>query len=157
LGITLNLKGSFNVAQTFLKYASQDAVLIETNSAVAHVTVSPGVSSYSVAKAATARFYSYLAFEHPELSIFSVSPGLVKTDGWKTASEGDAEVPDEIFDDVSLPASFNVWVASPEARFLKGKYVWANWDVDELKQKKSEIESTSFLNMGVIGWPFPSA
>jgi NAD(P)-dependent dehydrogenase (short-subunit alcohol dehydrogenase family) len=125
------------------------------------VTVSPGVSSYSVAKAATAHFCSYLAFEHPELSIFSVSPGLVKTDGWKTAPEtapeGDAEIPDEILDDVSLPASINVWVASPEARFLKGKYVWANWDVDELKQRKSEIESTLFLNMGIIGWPFPSA
>jgi hypothetical protein len=31
---------------------------------------------------------------------------------------------------VSLPASFNVWLASPEARFLKGKFLWANWDVD---------------------------
>jgi NAD(P)-dependent dehydrogenase (short-subunit alcohol dehydrogenase family) len=155
-GIILNLQGNFSVVQTFLKYASQDAVLIETNSAVAHVTVAPSVSSYSVAKAATARFYSYLAFEHPKLSIFSIAPGLVKTEGWEAASEGNAAVSEEIFDHVSLPASFNVWVASPEARFLRGKYIWANWDVDELKEKKKEIEGTPLLSLGLIGWPFQS-
>jgi NAD(P)-dependent dehydrogenase (short-subunit alcohol dehydrogenase family) len=111
-------------------------------------------SSYSVAKAATARFYSPLAFEHPELSIFNVQPGVVKTEGWESAaSNGDPEVLMD-FDDVSLPASFNVWLASSEASFLKGKYLWANWDVDELKERRGEIEGTPFLSLGLIGWPF---
>lgn len=47
-----------------------------------------------------------------------------------------------------------VWLANPEARFLKGKFLWANWDVDELKAKAKEIESTSQLNIGLGGWPF---
>jgi len=58
------------------------------------------------------------------------------------------------FDLVSLPASFHLWLASPEARFLKGKYLWANWDVDELKAQAKEIEGSSKLNIGIIGWPF---
>jgi hypothetical protein len=29
---------------------------------------------------------------------------------------------------VSLPASFMLWLVSPEARFLKGKFLWSNWD-----------------------------
>jgi hypothetical protein len=58
---------------------------------------------------------------------------------------------------VSLPAAFHVWLTSPEARFLKGKYLWANWDVDELKAKAKEIESGSFLNIGLVGWPFGDA
>ena len=60
------------------------------------------------------------------------------------------------FDLVSLPASFNVWLASPEARFLKGKFLWANWDVDELKSKAKEIEEGTQLSIGLVGWPFQS-
>lgn len=55
---------------------------------------------------------------------------------------------------VSLPASFIVWLASPEARFLKGKYLWANWDVDELKAREKEIEESMYLNIALGGWPF---
>lgn len=55
---------------------------------------------------------------------------------------------------MSLPASFNVWLASPEARFLKGKFVWCNWDVDELKAQAAEIEKGTKLNIGLVGWPF---
>jgi hypothetical protein len=58
------------------------------------------------------------------------------------------------FDLVSLPGSFNLWLASPEARFLKGKFLWANWDVDELKARAKEIESSAQLSIGLTGWPF---
>ncbi len=55
---------------------------------------------------------------------------------------------------VSLPSNFNVWLASPEARFLKGKFLWANWDVDELKAEAKEIEASTRLSIALGGWPF---
>ena len=55
---------------------------------------------------------------------------------------------------VSLPACFHVWLASPEARFLKGKFLWANWNVDELKAQATEIEESTRFNIGLVGWPF---
>lgn len=58
------------------------------------------------------------------------------------------------FDLVSLPASFNVWLASPEASLFKGKFLWANWDVDELKAQAKEIEAGTQLSIGLVGWPF---
>lgn len=58
------------------------------------------------------------------------------------------------FGTVSLPASFNVWLASPEARFLKGKFLWVNWDVDELKARAKEIEGTQLFSIELGGWPF---
>ena len=64
---------------------------------------------------------------------------------------------DANFDLVSLPANFNVWLASPEARFLKGKFLWANWDVDELKARAKEIEASPQLSIGLDGWPFQGA
>lgn len=58
------------------------------------------------------------------------------------------------FSIVSLPASFNVWLASSEASFLKGKYLWTNWDVDELKAQAKEIEASGRFSIGLGGWPF---
>jgi hypothetical protein len=52
---------------------------------------------------------------------------------------------------VELAASFMVWISSPEAAFLKGKFVWSNWDVDELISKKEELLSTPALTLGLIG------
>ena len=57
---------------------------------------------------------------------------------------------------VSLPASFIVWLASSEASFLKGKFLWANWDVYELKAKAEKIRDTTYLSVGLVGWPFES-
>jgi hypothetical protein len=47
-----------------------------------------------------------------------------------------------------------VWAVSPEAEFLRGKFLWSNWDVDELKERKAEFEGTSKLTMGLSGWPY---
>jgi hypothetical protein len=53
-----------------------------------------------------------------------------------------------------LPGSFAVWAASPEAAFLHGRFVWAAWDVEELKsgplREKLENDET-FLKITVKG------
>jgi hypothetical protein len=51
----------------------------------------------------------------------------------------------------NLPGNFAVWLASDEAKFLTGRFVWAQWDVDELLQLKPRIESNPLLlNTSVI-------
>ncbi|KUJ15934.1 putative oxidoreductase [Mollisia scopiformis] len=149
--VHLNLKGSLNVAKAFLHYASTNAVVIEINSAAAHFNLADRFACYSTAKLAVYRLWDSLAFGHPELSVFHVQPGVVDTD-MNRESGGIKAVGFE--DNVSLPASFSVWLASPEAQFLKGKFLYANWDVDELKARAKELESTTLLNIGVGGWPF---
>ncbi|KAJ5680858.1 Glucose/ribitol dehydrogenase [Penicillium majusculum] len=134
-----NLKGSLAVAQAFLRHASPDAVAIDINSSAAHVNFGPGFASYSVAKFAVFRLWDSLAFANPGISVFHIQPAI----GFE--------------DHVSLPASFSVWLASPEARFLKGKFLWTNWDVDELKAKAKEIEESNQLSIGLGGWPFQDA
>jgi hypothetical protein len=51
-----------------------------------------------------------------------------------------------------LAGNFTVWIASPKAKFLNGKLVWVNWDVEELKENAKEIESTSILTLGLEGF-----
>ena len=61
-----------------------------------------------------------------------------------------ADANDSILD---LPASFCVWLASGESDFLKGRMVWANWDVNELEAKSQEIVERDLLTMRLSGWP----
>ncbi|KAJ5170925.1 Glucose/ribitol dehydrogenase [Penicillium coprophilum] len=146
-----NLKGALAVAQAFLRHASSDAVVIEINSSAAHVNFGPGFAAYSVAKLAVFRIWDSLAFANPDLRVFHIQPGVVDTAMNKEAGGVKAT---GIEDHVSLPASFCVWLASPEAKFLNGKYLWANWDVDELKAKAEEIKESSDLSIVLGGWPF---
>lgn len=47
-----------------------------------------------------------------------------------------------------------MWLVSPEADFLRGKFVWVNWDVDELKARKEEILSTDLMETKIGGVSF---
>lgn len=56
--------------------------------------------------------------------------------------------------EVKLPGNFAVWAASTEAEFLHGRFVWANWDVDELKDGlpgKRIADDDKFLKVGIHG------
>ena len=53
-----------------------------------------------------------------------------------------------------LAAGFILWVSTPEAKFLNGKTVWANWDIAELKSMEKVIPTSGDLTIGLAGWPF---
>ncbi|KAK0658096.1 hypothetical protein B0T16DRAFT_363431 [Cercophora newfieldiana] len=150
-GVQRNLEGALYAAQAFLRHAARDAVVVEVNSNAAHINYSPLYPSYSVAKLAVVRMWDSVAFANPNISVFHVQPGVVDTDMNKEVGGVKAT---GVEDHVSLPASFALWLASPEARFLKGKYLWANWDIDELKARKDELQASRHLNIDLVGWPF---
>jgi len=54
-------------------------------------------------------------------------------------------------DEVELPARTLVWLASSEAKFLRGKLVWANWDAEELVSRAEEIKSSLVLTTVLNG------
>lgn len=73
------------------------------------------------------------------------------------AGIGEEELPKggDVLDKVALPAHFTVWLASAEAEFLRGRYVWVNWDIEELIARREEIENDPSLFTIVLGgWPF---
>ncbi|KAL8663558.1 MAG: hypothetical protein Q9202_003746 [Teloschistes flavicans] len=147
-GFEINVKGSFIVTQAFLKVASPRAALVNiTAGLVHHKDPLPGYTSYVSSKAASAKFFQMLQQEHPELRVMNVHPGVIQSAMLEKNDQVEAQ------DDASLPASFTVWACSPEAEFLKGKFVWANWDVEELKAREEEIRGTEFLTLGLSVWP----
>lgn len=55
---------------------------------------------------------------------------------------------------VNLPGHFCVWLTSPEAEFLNRKFVWANWDAEELVSKGDEIRDSKLLTWVIDGVGF---
>ncbi|KAF2704665.1 putative oxidoreductase [Pleomassaria siparia CBS 279.74] len=146
-----NLGGALFVGQAFLRYATKDAVVINVSSSAAHLNIGPAFSAYSVSKLAVFRLWDTATGANPDLNVFHIQPGVVDTD-MNRAAGGVKALGFE--DHVSLPASFSVWLASPEARFLKGRFLWANWDVDELKARAEEIQGGTEFKVDLVGWPF---
>ena len=154
----INVKFSQLFAKHFLPKCRPEATYISVNAGACHVpaTFLPQASAYSASKLALTKVDEYLAIENPSLRVFTVHPGIIETNMIRKAMQSTGRVPPpEFFDDASLPANFMVWLASPEADFLKSRYLWANWDVEEMIARKAEIEaSPTLLRIIVGGWPF---
>lgn len=52
---------------------------------------------------------------------------------------------------VELPGEFLVWLSSPEALFLKDRFVWVNWDAQELISRAKEIQDSMLLKIHLDG------
>jgi NAD(P)-dependent dehydrogenase (short-subunit alcohol dehydrogenase family) len=70
-------------AQAFLPHKKSGGTIVAYSSGFAFLP--PGLpflaknSAYSTSKLAMARFYEFLAVEHPDLNVFILQPGVVKT------------------------------------------------------------------------------
>ncbi|KAK8133583.1 oxidoreductase [Apiospora sp. TS-2023a] len=148
-GVQANVGSALLVAQAFLRYATEDAVAVNVSSNASYLNFANAFASYSVGKLAAYRVWDAVAFGHPRLRVYHLQPGIVDTAMNREAGGVEALGYE---DHVSLPAGFMLWLASPEAAFLKGKFLWSNWDVDELKARAEEIESSDEFNMTVVGW-----
>ncbi|KIW28106.1 uncharacterized protein PV07_07790 [Cladophialophora immunda] len=155
----INVKFSAHFAKHFLPKCRPNATYISTNAAACHLRAShfPKTSSYLASKLAMAKLDEYLAEENPRLRVFTVHPGVIATRMTEKVLGNLSQLPaGDFLDDPELPANFMVWLASPEADFLKsGRFLWANWDVDELVARKAEIEADPALfRITIGGWPF---
>jgi hypothetical protein len=54
-------------------------------------------------------------------------------------------------DKPALAAGYAVWLTTPEADFLVGRYSSCGWDVNQLVAKKAEILKGGLLVAGVTG------
>ncbi|KAI4908377.1 hypothetical protein J4E90_009002 [Alternaria incomplexa] len=152
-GVTGNIEGSLWVAKAFIRHAAPDAHVVAINSWGAHLSLNDAYASYCVAKMAVYRLWDMVLLAKPNLSVFHTQPGVVLTEMNRRVGGADSFKHVKT-DDVTLPASFNLWLSTPEARFLKGKFLWCNWDIDDLKSRAEEIRLGRLLNIDLNGWPF---
>jgi NAD(P)-dependent dehydrogenase (short-subunit alcohol dehydrogenase family) len=160
-GLMTNVIGSFNSLQAFLPLAAPGAKLFYTGSGIGHwkpMPEVPGVFGYAAAKAATQKMVDYFASENPHIHVVSIQPGIIATGinpdltiGFDKGISLCNKAVSKANKVVELPAHFIVWLASEEAKFLKGKFVWANWDAEELLARADEIQTSMLLEVTLNG------
>jgi NAD(P)-dependent dehydrogenase (short-subunit alcohol dehydrogenase family) len=126
-------------------------VFISLTTGVAHIGPALGlsISSYTASKLAGAQILEFIAEEYPHVKAFNLSPGIVDTDMSRKSGLESHQIPDV----AELPAHFAVWLAGPDSDFLKGRFLWANWDVEELLANKANIEADPALfHLTLDGW-----
>ncbi|KAF5608520.1 hypothetical protein FPANT_444 [Fusarium pseudoanthophilum] len=130
-GIELNIIGAFNTLQSFGPFLTSNAHVFNTSTGLVHLRPIAQGWAYTAVKAAVFKMFEYLQDDNPEWHVVQIQPGVIP----------------------ALAAQFYVWLASPEAEFLKGKFVWANWDVDELKARADEIKNSLLFKIILNGVP----
>ncbi|KAK3995257.1 putative short chain dehydrogenase reductase [Cladorrhinum sp. PSN332] len=135
--------GPLNSIKSFLSLASENPVILSTNTCFTHWPAVPNFGVYSICRAALLKTVSTIQVENPHVRVVSVQPGWVATE-----ANGYQE---NATDTADLPGHFYVWLASQEAAFLNGKFVWANWDAEELLERAEEIKNSSLLTMALDG------
>ncbi|KAI9736308.1 MAG: hypothetical protein M1834_001194 [Cirrosporium novae-zelandiae] len=152
-GFEINVKGSLILAQAFCRTAASDAILINISSLATVMSPMPMMSGYNNSKMGALRMFDSFQLENPNFRVHHIHPGVIRTDMAKKTEAAGIIMP---YDNVELPASFAVWIASPEAAFLKGKFVASYWDVGEMKARAKEIEDSDMLTLVLKGWSFNS-
>lgn len=150
--IDTNILGSLYFIRAFLRAAAPEAVLVYVSSAIVHMAPMAGWSGYTTFKGAATSLFSFVGVENPGIRVHTIHPGVLLTE--MSARNVPVEQQGLVdWDELALPGDFTVWISSPQAKFLDGRFVWANWDVEEMKGRAGEIEEKGLLRMGLVGWP----
>ncbi|KAF2114851.1 hypothetical protein BDV96DRAFT_612905 [Lophiotrema nucula] len=148
----VNVQGTYLVAHHFIP------LLRESNGAKTFIAVGSFAAcinsghiantAYCISKFAQSRLIEFVSEQYGKEGILAVAvhPGAVLTE------MADQTTPDSfrsyLTDDPGLCGAFCVWLSGEKRMWLNGRMISATWDVDELVQKKSDIEGQDLLKWG---------
>ncbi|KAH7031700.1 uncharacterized protein B0I36DRAFT_241968 [Microdochium trichocladiopsis] len=151
-GWETNVLGPAVVTQKFLqtKAVPKGAVLLTVSSMAAHMRFPlTGWAGYNSSKLAQVRLFENIRIEHPDIRFVNVHPGNVDSDGFTRSG---ASAPPDGMTNGELAGDFFAWLATDDAAFLNGRFVWAEWDIEELKGRRKDIEDGDLLLTTIDGF-----
>lgn len=147
----VNVKGTFLCCHYFLPFVlSSDTKIVVNLSSVGAHTLSYGASSYQTSRFANVRLNEFLARDHENEKLIAISlhPGGVKTD---MAANFPGVLHFSLADELALPADTIIWLAKERRDWLNGRFVWSNWDLEEVEGKKDEIVEKDLFKFRMTG------
>ncbi|KAF9772536.1 hypothetical protein IL306_009757 [Fusarium sp. DS 682] len=157
-GLSINVMALYLWTSLFHKQREVDPsrklVLLNIGTIASHMTqISIPIPLYSLTKTTGTMMMQHIAMTVPssKMQVITFEPGLHYTEAFARFTDENSFQ----WDDIKLPGDFAVWAASEEAEFLHGRFVWAKWDVNELKtgSLRKKIESDpSLFRVGVNGY-----
>jgi NAD(P)-dependent dehydrogenase (short-subunit alcohol dehydrogenase family) len=150
----VNIKGTYHVVRHVIPHLVNSAkahsaigksgghlILI---SSVGAQSLTPGASDYQTSKHAINRLCEFVNVDHGEdgVKCFAIHPGGVPTALGRNMPDA---MHAYLVDSPDLAAGFIVWLCAGRADWAKGRFLSANWDVDELSQLKDRILEDDLL------------
>jgi len=130
---------------------SRPRFLVNVSSASLHCYPYPA-AMYAATKAGFGDYLCHKAdfIAEDEMRIINLHPGSVYTSAAEQAKEVPRTLP--IWDDPSLSAHTALWLTCKDAPFLHGRFVWANWDMEELLGHRERLlADPGYLKIGITG------
>ncbi|KAF5360101.1 hypothetical protein D9757_013642 [Collybiopsis confluens] len=149
---SVNIKGTFNVTQAALPLliSSDDGLktILNISSIGAHIFTA-GFSAYQTSKLAILRLSESIQIEYADKGIicYALHPGGIPTD---MADRLPEELRFAVVDTVELAAHSIVFYTKEKREWLGGRYINAQWDVDEFLAKKDEIIAGDKLKVRMV-------
>ncbi|KAI0395818.1 NAD(P)-binding protein [Xylariaceae sp. FL0594] len=144
----INAKGTFLMSRSFI---NQLPSIEETTATIINLTTgaawkgSPFLAGYGMSKLVVQQQIPAIAATYPSITAVALHPGLQETDMLPQAMRRfDRDSPE-------LAGGVAVWLCHPHARFLSGRVVASEWDVDDLVARKEEIEASADLTIDLMG------
>jgi NAD(P)-dependent dehydrogenase (short-subunit alcohol dehydrogenase family) len=150
----INVQGTYHVIRFTMPHLIQSSKLRVAQggsgghlillSSIGAQLLMPGASDYQTSKHAINRLCEFVQVDHGEdgIKCFALHPGGVSTElGLNMPQALHAYLVDE----PELAASFSVWLCSGAADWARGRYLSANWNVDELNAIRDTIQQDDLL------------
>ena len=145
----VNVKATYLVTRAWLRLRSQtestgQGVVLNVSSSVGDL-VAPNMGSYGTAKMAVNRFTEAVQLEYGPLGVRCVAfhPGGIASTGMGQAAPEQFRA--RLIDTVDLAAGTALYLSTPEAGFLDGRFVYANWDMERVERLKEDIVRDNLL------------
>ncbi|KAJ5860260.1 Glucose/ribitol dehydrogenase [Penicillium soppii] len=148
-GWDVNIKGPYLCCHYLLPMllVSELKTVINITSIGAHC-VSVSGSGYNTSRFALCRFTETLAREYEKEGLVAISlhPGTVATDMADQLPDYIQELSkNSSADKPALPADTIVWLSKEKRDWLTGRFVFGNWDMEELKKREDDLKDNADL------------
>lgn len=145
----VNGKGTFLMTRSFIRQLpdiDSTATIINVTTAGAWSIIPPS-SGYCLSKLVGLQLIPFISESYPNITAIALHPGMLDTGMFhESMRHFDLDTPD-------IAGAFAVWLSHPHAKFLSGRFVAAQWSVDQLLDRKDEILGGRQLLLTVPG-PF---
>jgi NAD(P)-dependent dehydrogenase (short-subunit alcohol dehydrogenase family) len=146
----VNVKGTYLMTRAFLPLLLKGGqkTIININSIGAHLCRA-GASAYQTGKLAICRLTEFTSVEYGGQGVLAIAfhPGAVDTELIKALP---AQYHTNLVDAPELAADTIVWLTRGKQGWLNGRYVSANWDMEEIMSRKDEIVKGNKLKVKLL-------
>jgi len=149
----VNYVGKIALIQSLLPLLLQSTngakTIVNVTSGMAHFA-SMGAVGYNISELAINRVTEAVAETYAAEGVlaYAVHPGIVATMPAPIGMAPEARA--WAVDDVGLCGAFLLWLVKERREWLSGRYLSANWDVEELEGKKDAIINGDQLKMRMV-------